>query len=105
MAEKFEFNDEQNEKFQFDDDQNKRFQFNDDEEIENSNINNDDIETFDNDDESSDYSNNKKIGELFHFQKGKYELNFCFNIQDLNYYRECHGEEPLKYSVTIFPKL
>ena len=34
MAEKFEFNDEQNEKFQFDDDQNKRFQFNDDEEIE-----------------------------------------------------------------------
>ena len=27
-----------------------------------------------------DYSNNKKIGELFHFQKGKYELNFCFNI-------------------------
>ena len=49
--------------------------------------------------------NNKKIGELFHFQKGKYELNFCFNIQDLNYYRECHGEEPLKYSVTIFPKL
>ena len=38
MAEKFEFNDEQNEKFQFDDDQNKRFQFNDDEEIENSNI-------------------------------------------------------------------
>lgn len=60
MAEKFEFNDEQNEKFQFDDDQNKRFQFNDDEEIENSNINNDDIETFDNADESSDYSNNKK---------------------------------------------
>lgn len=52
-----------------------------------------------------DYSNNKKIGELFHFQKGKYELNFCFNIQDLNYYREYHGEEPLKYSVTIFPKL
>ena len=52
-----------------------------------------------------DYSNNKKIGELFHFQKGKYELNFCFNIQDLNYYREGHGEEPLKYSVTIFPKL
>lgn len=52
-----------------------------------------------------DYSNNKKIGELFHFQKGKYELNFCFNIQDLNYYIECHGEEPLKYSVTIFPKL
>ena len=52
-----------------------------------------------------DYSNNKKIGELFHFQKGKYELNFCFNIQDSKYYRECHGEEPLKYSVTIFPKL
>ena len=52
-----------------------------------------------------DYSNNKKIGELFHFQKGKYELNFCFNIQDLNYYRQSHGEEPLKYSVTIFPKL
>ena len=52
-----------------------------------------------------DYSNNKKIGELFYFQKGKYELNFCFNIRDLNYYRECHGEEPLKYSVTIFPKL
>ena len=60
MAEKFEFNDEQDEKFQFDDDQNKRFQFNDDEEIENSNINNDDIETFDNDDERLDYSNNKK---------------------------------------------
>lgn len=59
MAEKFEFNDEQDEKFQFDDDQNKRFQFNDDEEIENCNINNDDIETFDND-ESLDYSNNKK---------------------------------------------
>ena len=33
MAEKFEFNDEQNEKFQFDDDQNKRFQFNYYEEI------------------------------------------------------------------------
>ena len=62
MAKKFEFNDEQDEKFQFDDDQNKRFQFNDDEEIENSNINNDDIETFDNDDESLDYSNNKKRG-------------------------------------------
>ena len=50
-----------------------------------------------------DHSNNRKIGESFNFQKGKYRLGIYFSTRDLHNYEKSNGLDPLKYSVTINP--
>ena len=54
--------------------------------------------------ENIDHSNNRKIGESFNFQKGKYRLGIYFSTRDLHNYEKSNGQDPLRYSVTIYPK-
>ena len=54
--------------------------------------------------ENIDYSNNRKIGDSFNFQKEDYELVLYFNTQDLHNYKKGGGKNLLKYSVAIYPK-
>ena len=51
-----------------------------------------------------DHSNNRKIGESFNFRKGKYRLGIYFSTRDLHNYEKSNGQDPLRYSVTIYPK-
>ena len=54
--------------------------------------------------ENIDHSNNRKIGESFNFRKGKYRLGIYFSTRDLHNYEKSNGQDPLRYSVTIYPK-
>ena len=54
--------------------------------------------------ENIDHSNNRKIGESFNFPKGKYRLGIYFSTRDLHNYEKSNGQDPLKYSVTIYPQ-
>lgn len=51
-----------------------------------------------------DHSNNRKIGESFNFRKGKYRLGIYFSTRDLHNYEKSNGQDPLRYSVTIYPQ-
>lgn len=51
-----------------------------------------------------DHSNNWKIGEQYNFKKGKYELGLDFMIQEMDVYKGNTKQEPLEYSITIYPK-
>lgn len=52
-----------------------------------------------------DHSNNWKMGEQYNFKKGKYELGLDFMIQEMDGYKGNTKQEPLEYSITIYPKL
>ena len=54
--------------------------------------------------ENIDHSNNRKIGESFNFRKGKYRLGIYFSTRDLHNYEKSNGQDPLRYSVTIYPQ-
>lgn len=51
-----------------------------------------------------DHSNNWKMGEQYNFKKGKYELGLDFMIREMDGYKESSKQEPLEYSITIYPK-
>lgn len=51
-----------------------------------------------------DHSNNWKMGEQYNFKKGKYELGLDFMIQEMDVYKGNTKQEPLEYSITIYPK-
>jgi hypothetical protein len=51
-----------------------------------------------------DHSNNWKMGEQYNFKKGKYELGLDFMIQEMDGYKGNTKQEPLEYSITIYPK-
>lgn len=51
-----------------------------------------------------EHSNNWKIGEQYNFKKGKYELGLDFMIQEMDVYKGNTKQEPLEYSITIYPK-
>lgn len=51
-----------------------------------------------------DHSNNWKMGEQYNFKKGKYELGLDFMIQEMDDYKGNTKQEPLEYSITIYPK-
>ncbi|WP_416177876.1 hypothetical protein [Dialister sp.] len=51
-----------------------------------------------------DHSNNWKMGEQYNFKKGKYELLLDFMIQEMDGYKGNTKQEPLEYSITIYPK-
>lgn len=51
-----------------------------------------------------DHSNNWKMGEQYNFKKGKYELGLDFMIREIDSYKESSKQEPLEYSITIYPK-
>lgn len=50
------------------------------------------------------HSNNWKMGEQYNFKKGKYELGLDFMIQEMDVYKGNTKQEPLEYSITIYPK-
>lgn len=51
-----------------------------------------------------DHSNNWKMGEQYNFKKDKYELGLDFMIQEMDVYKGNTKQEPLEYSITIYPK-
>ncbi len=51
-----------------------------------------------------DHSNNRKIGESFIFQKVEYRLGIYFSARNLYDYEKSNGQDPLRYSVTIYPQ-
>lgn len=51
-----------------------------------------------------DHSNNWKMGEQYNFKKGKYELGLDFMIQEMDVYKGNTKQEPLEYSIAIYPK-
>lgn len=51
-----------------------------------------------------DHSNNWKMGEQYNFKKSKYELGLDFMIQEMDVYKGNTKQEPLEYSITIYPK-